>query len=84
MTLGNERFTVPELLFNPGDIGMKQAGLPDTIMQSMSGLPPGLWTAMLSNILVVGGNANLPGFVDRLFVFCFGVAMDLANDLVGS
>ncbi|MCJ1415740.1 Actin- protein 6 [Xylographa parallela] len=66
MALGNERFTVPELLFNPGDIGMKQAGLPETVMQSMSGLPPGLWPSMLSNILVVGGNAKFDGFLARL------------------
>ena len=68
MSLGNERFTAAELLFHPGDIGMKQAGLPETVMQSMSGVPTGLWTAMLSNVLVVGGNAKLEGFVDRLCV----------------
>ena len=66
MTLGNERFTVPELLFNPGDIGMRQAGLPETVLQSLSGLPPGLWPAMLANILVVGGNSKIDGFMDRL------------------
>lgn len=66
MTLANERFTVPELLFNPGDVGMKQPGISETVMQSMSGLPPGLWPAMLANILVVGGNANIQGFVERL------------------
>ncbi|MCJ1281372.1 Actin- protein 6 [Xylographa opegraphella] len=66
MALGNERFAVPELLFNPGDIGMKQAGLPETVMQSMSGLPPGLWPSMLSNILVIGGNAKFDGFLARL------------------
>lgn len=66
MTLGNERFAVPELLFNPGDIGMKQAGLPETVLQSLSGLPPGLWPAMLANILVVGGNVNFEGFMERL------------------
>lgn len=66
MTLGNERFTVPELLFNPGDIGMKQAGLPETVLQSLSGLPPGLWPAMLANILVVGGNSKMEGFMTRL------------------
>lgn len=68
MALGNERFTVPELLFSPGDIGLKQAGLPETIMQSMSGLPPGLWPSMLANTLVVGGNANFKGFIERLRV----------------
>ena len=66
MTLGNERFTVPELLFNPGDVGMKQPGLPETVMQSLSGLPTGLWPAMLANILVIGGNAEIEGFMPRL------------------
>jgi len=66
MTLGNERFAVPELLFSPGDVGMKQAGISETVIQSLSGLPPGLWPAMLANVLVVGGNANIRGFVDRL------------------
>ena len=66
MTLGNERFIVPELLFSPGDVGMKQEGLPATVLQSLSGLPPGLWPAMLANILVVGGNSKIEGFMSRL------------------
>ncbi|KAL8731984.1 MAG: hypothetical protein Q9181_004121 [Wetmoreana brouardii] len=66
MTLGNERFAVPELLFNPTDVGMKEAGLPETVMQSLSGLPQGLWPAMLANVLVVGGNCLLEGFMERL------------------
>jgi actin-related protein 6 len=66
MTLGNERFTVPELLFSPGDLGMKQEGLPGIVLQSLSGLPPGLWPAMLANILVVGGNSKIEGFMTRL------------------
>ncbi|KAL8861579.1 MAG: hypothetical protein Q9178_002103 [Gyalolechia marmorata] len=66
MTLGNERFAVPELLFNPADVGMKEAGLPETVLQSLSGLPPGLWPAMLANIVVVGGNCFINGFMERL------------------
>lgn len=66
MTLGNERFTVPELLFNPSDVGMKQEGLPATVLQSLSGLPAGLWPSVLANILVVGGNSNIDGFMARL------------------
>ena len=68
MTLRNERFMVPELLFNPGDVGMKQEGLPTIALQSLSGLPPGLWPAMLANILVVGGNSKIEGFMSRLSV----------------
>ena len=66
MTLGNERFTVPELLFSPGDIGMKEEGISGTVLQSLSGLPPGLWPAMLANILVIGGNSKMEGFMQRL------------------
>ena len=66
MTLANERFTVPELLFNPRDIGLRQPGIPETVMQSMSGIPTGLWPAMLANILVIGGNSKLAGFMERL------------------
>ena len=68
MTLANERFVVPELLFSPGDVGMKREGLPGTVMQSLSGVPPGLWPAMLANILVVGGNSKIEGFMTRLWV----------------
>lgn len=34
LPVGNERFTVPELVFNPSDIGMQQEGIAGTIMQS--------------------------------------------------
>lgn len=66
LTLKNERFAVPELLFNPGDVGMKEAGTPWVIMQSVNTLPAELRPAMLANVVVVGGNANIPGFMDRL------------------
>lgn len=66
MTLGNERFTVPEILFHPSDVGMKQAGLPEMIMQCLEALPVGLWPAMLANVVLVGGNAKMPGLLRRL------------------
>ncbi|WEW59384.1 Actin- protein 6 [Emydomyces testavorans] len=66
LVLGNERFTVPEILFYPGDIGMKQPGIPEAVMQSLSTLPTGLHPAFLANVLVVGGNALIPGLVERL------------------
>jgi actin-related protein 6 len=66
LTLRNERFVVPELLFNPSDIGMRQPGLADLVMQSLSALPIGLWPGLLANIVVVGGNARLDNFIQRL------------------
>jgi len=66
MTLGNERFAVPEVLFSPSDIGSKQPGIPDIVLQSLSVLPPLVQATMLSNVLVVGGCAKMPGFVERI------------------
>lgn len=68
MTLGNERFVVPEILFNPMDLGMQQAGLPEVIMQSLASVPRGLWASMLANVVVVGGNCQIRGFLERLYV----------------
>ena len=68
MTLANERFTVPELLFSPSDIGMKEAGLPELVMQSLAAVPDALWPAMLANVVAVGGNATIPGLIERLYV----------------
>lgn len=33
ITMGNPRFTVPEVLFNPNNIGIHQAGIPEMISQ---------------------------------------------------
>lgn len=66
LPVGNERFTVPEILFTPSDIGMQQDGIAGTIMQSLEAIPKGLWQAFLANVLVVGGTSKLPGFVERL------------------
>ncbi|EXJ85745.1 hypothetical protein A1O1_06113 [Capronia coronata CBS 617.96] len=66
MTLGNERFSIPEILFSPSDIGSKQPGIADIVMQSLAVLPPLVQATMLSNVLVVGGNAKIPGFVERI------------------
>ena len=66
VTIGNERFTVPELLFTPSDIGMQQEGIPDTILQSLDSIPKGLWQPFLANILVVGGSSKFSGFMERL------------------
>jgi len=66
LTLRNERFTIPELLFNPSDIGMNQPGIPDLVLQSLKCLPLGLWPGFLANIVVVGGNSLFGGFIERL------------------
>jgi actin-related protein 6 len=66
LVLANERFTVPELLFTPSDIGMQSEGLVGTILQSLDALPKGLWQTFLANVVVIGGTSKLPGLVQRL------------------
>ena len=41
-------------------------GLADCVVQSLSTLPPLIQATMLANVLVVGGNAKISGFVERL------------------
>ncbi|CAO2658304.1 Nn.00g060270.m01.CDS01 [Neocucurbitaria sp. VM-36] len=66
LPLGNERFAVPELLFNPSDIGIQELGLPGAIVDSLSVLPEALKVGMLANVVVVGGNSLISGFTERL------------------
>jgi actin-related protein 6 len=66
LPLGNERFAVPELLFNPTDIGIQEDGLPGAIMEALRVLPEALRMGMLANVVVVGGNSLIPGFMERL------------------
>ncbi|KAK8112399.1 hypothetical protein PG984_012925 [Apiospora sp. TS-2023a] len=66
LTLRNERFTVPELLFHPSDIGLRQSGIANLVWESLLAVPTGLWPALLANVCVVGGNALFEGFIQRL------------------
>lgn len=66
LPLGNERFAVPELLFNPSDIGIQEAGIPGAVVQSLSVVPEALKVGLLANIVVVGGNSLIAGFMERL------------------
>lgn len=77
--LANERFVVPEMLFTPSDIAMPQSGIAEIILQSLQCLPELLWQPMLANILLVGGNTLIPGFVERVET---GVTMLAPEDML--
>lgn len=66
--LSNERFTVPELLFNPSDIGLNQAGIPECVYNSINTSNLELHTALYSNIVLMGGNACIPNFEERFLM----------------
>ena len=67
LRLNNERFAVPEILFNPSDVGIKQMGIPEAIMDSLKACESEVWPHLLSNIILTGGNTKFPGFRDRVF-----------------
>ncbi|ORX56874.1 actin-related protein 6 [Hesseltinella vesiculosa] len=66
LVMNNERFMIPEILMHPSDIGMEQAGISETIVQSVQACDPEYHGLMYANILLVGGNANMPGYKDRI------------------
>ena len=66
LSLSVERFTVPEMLFRPQDIGLNQDGLCSAIVQSVESCDEHLRAALYRNILLVGGNAQLEFFRDRI------------------
>ena len=65
--MGNERFTVPEALFHPSDVGLQQAGVAEATAQAVEAVKrdarlKGLFYA---NVVLCGGCAALPGFKER-------------------
>lgn len=66
LNLTTETIKASELLFNPIDMGIQQGGVVDAIMQSIKACHKDLMGPLLSNILLVGGSANIPGFKERL------------------
>ncbi|KAJ7142229.1 actin-like protein ARP6 [Mycena epipterygia] len=66
LTMGNERFSVPEVIFRPDDIGLERSGLAETIATSISLLPDDIQGMFYANIGLIGGNTKFPGFRRRL------------------
>lgn len=66
ITIGNERFRAPEVLFSPAFIGSEEAGLPELVMNSIYLCDVDLRSNLLSNIVLSGGTSMFPGFSDRI------------------
>lgn len=48
--------------------GSKQGGLAEAVMQAVAASPEEVRSLLLANIALVGGNSNIPGFAERLFL----------------
>ena len=66
LILCNERISVPEVLFNPSNIGVPQMGIPEAIVHSISLTPSEMHSHFFSNIILTGGNCLFPGFKERV------------------
>jgi len=64
--LKNETFACPEIIFNPSYIGINQAGLAESIVQSINSCDKRMQAAFYSNILLTGGSVLFNGFQERL------------------
>jgi actin-related protein len=67
LVMNNERIAVPEILFHPSDIGVPQAGVAETIAQSIACAPRELQSWLYANIVLTGGNTLFPNYPQRLY-----------------
>lgn len=66
MYMNNERFSVPETIFRPDDIGLEQSGIAPAVANSIALLPEDFQGMFWAHIGLVGGNTRVPGFRERL------------------
>lgn len=64
--MNNERFSVPELLFHPSDIGILQMGISEAIVNVIENFPTEVQSHLYNNILLIGGSSILPNFKERV------------------
>lgn len=56
---------VPEALFYPSDMGLRQAGIAETVNTCLQLFPPGVRDLMIRNVVLTGGNTCIPNFKQR-------------------
>ncbi|SCU90348.1 LADA_0F03444g1_1 [Lachancea dasiensis] len=66
IVLEDELFSVPETFFHPEIASLLNPGIIETILESISMLPEAFRPLMVGNIVVTGGNFNIPNFASRL------------------
>ncbi len=65
-TIGNERFRCPEAMFQPAFIGKENAGIHESVYNSIMKCDLDVRKGLFANIVISGGNTMFPGFVDRM------------------
>ena len=66
ITIGNERFRCPEVLFQPAFIGKEASGIHDTMFQTIMKCDVDIRKDLYANIVLSGGTTMFQGIADRL------------------
>jgi len=66
ITIGNERFRCPEVLFQPSFIGKEAAGIHDTMFQTIMKCDVDIRKDLYGNIVLSGGTTMFPGIAERM------------------
>jgi len=66
ITVGNERFRCPEVLFQPSFIGKEASGIHDTMYQTIMKCDVDIRKDLYANIVMSGGSTMYEGIADRL------------------
>jgi len=66
ITIGNEQFKVPEVLFKPYMIDKEIKGLHETMYDSIMKCDDNIRKDLYANIVLSGGTTMLPGIADRM------------------
>lgn len=54
-----------QVMFNPSDIGLQQAGVAETVVQAVGATHPALQPLLYTNVVLTGGMVQCPGFTER-------------------
>jgi actin-related protein len=65
ITVGNERFRCPEVLFQPSFLGIEECSIQDATYNSIKKCDIDIRKALYTNIILCGGTTMYPGFADR-------------------
>ena len=66
ITIADERFRCPEVLFNPSIVGMEAVGIHETTYNSIMRCDVDIRKDLYSNIVLSGGTTMFPGIADRM------------------
>jgi actin beta/gamma 1 len=66
ITIGNERFRCPEVLFQPSFIGKEASGVHDTMFQTIMKCDVDIRKDLYANIVLSGGTTMFTGLSERL------------------